>query len=97
MKQEGQREPYEGWDFAGMQFIYATNFVSTNTNREFLLTFGCFSPDELESKKVRCVARIVIGPEHMMELITVLRTQFEAFQKMRRGEGGEEGEIGFRK
>lgn len=91
---------YEGVDFGEFEFAYATNFVSTHTNREFFLTFACFSPgqENMENKKprLRCVARVVIGPEHMMELITVLKKQFEVFQQQRRGEG-EFGEPGFRR
>ena len=96
MEQQIPRDPYEGMDLTGMEFAYATNFVSTHTNREFFLTFACLSPDKPGSKKLRCVARVVIGPDHMMELITVLKKQFEAFQQLRGGEGEGEGEIGFR-
>ena len=94
--QQNPNDPYGGMDFVGVEFAYATNFVSTHTNREFFLTFACLSPDKLGSKKLRCVARVVVGSEHMMELITVLKRQFDEFQRLRKGEAGE-GSEGFRR
>ncbi len=96
-EREGQLDPYQEMDIAGVEFVYATNFVTTHTSREFFLTFGCLKPDKPGSKKLRCVARVIIGPEHMVELLSVLRKQVEAFKKLREDGGGESESPGFRR
>lgn len=79
---------------------YATNFVVQHTDNEFVLSFFeaempilLGTPEEnlarLESigaVKARCVARIVVSPNRMAELLRIIGENYNRYQS-RRGEG----------
>jgi hypothetical protein len=71
---------------------YATNFVVQATGHEFVISFFetmppviLGSPEErlakaqqLKSVRARCVARIVVSPSRMAELVNMLQDHFNA-------------------
>jgi hypothetical protein len=81
---------------------YATNFTAQHTEQEFIIGFYEARPPillgtpeqnlaalrELGSVSARCVARVVVSPSRMRELIQVLTTNYENFLS-RRTEGEE--------
>jgi len=70
---------------------YATNFVVQNTGHEFILSFFEIMPPiivggpeeqktqvkRLKSVQAKCVARIVLSPTRMAELMQLLRDHFD--------------------
>ena len=68
------------------EYKYATNVVVSNTNREFFISFTCLRPYE----RNRCVSRVVVGEEHLAEIITVLQAQLSKFRQQK-SSGGLEG------
>jgi len=73
---------------------YATNFVVQHTENEFLLSFFeaevpilLGTPEEnlaklksIGSVKARCVARIIVSPNRMAELLRIMRENYDRYQ-----------------
>ena len=88
---QGKPECYN-FDTASLDdYLYATAIVVTSSEREFFINFICNRPYESS----RCVARIVVGEEHLKEILAVLGRQLEIFQKKKKGKS-EDSEGGSR-
>ena len=93
MSTEGAPKPeMYNFDNAGFDdYRYATNFVITASGREFFLSFVCARPYE----RPRCVSRVILGEEHLRELITVLSRQLEKSRMKKRDHDDLGGETKF--
>ncbi len=56
-------------------YRYATNIAVGQSEREFFITFSCIRPFE----KPYAVARVIVSPEHMREIIAVMQTQYAKY------------------
>lgn len=77
----------------GLKSVYSTHVVVQHTDHEFYVSFFdapppivMGSPEELQSKlesieeiSISCVARVVISPERMPELIAILENNYAHF------------------
>ncbi|NLE43846.1 MAG: DUF3467 domain-containing protein [Chloroflexi bacterium] len=81
---------------------YATNFVVQHTENEFILSFFeaeapilLGTPEEnlatlqsIGSVKARCVARIIVSPSRMPELIRIMGENYDRYQSRQVGGNG---------
>ncbi len=86
---------------ASIETRYVTNFVAQHTDQEFIIGFYEARPpmllgspeenraelEELGAVSAQCVARIVLTPARMVELIQVLSTNYDSFSANQAREG----------
>lgn len=96
MTQSGQRRvPINRRVPEGMKGVFANHFVVQHTNREFILSFFQLMPlmlidptpeqiAEVQSVPAHAVARVVVTPEALRELIDVLERNYSKFETARR-------------
>lgn len=95
------------WHFPDdMHGVYASQFVIQHTDKEFYISFFDAPPplivgseeerkrmvDELDEVVVSCVARLVVHPERLPELIAMLQKNYDSFAKRYIEEATDDGD-----
>ncbi len=93
--EEGRDLPLEFHTAPELMSRYATNFVIQHTDQEFILSFFeakppllLGTPEEratqlrsIDSVRADCVARLIISPRRMADLIKVLQQNYSTYQQ----------------